>query len=104
MTARVGVSVVVNVMLEQWEAGVAPGLGPISLSVNQGEVLGVAGLMGAGRSRLLHTIFGAIASTDGEMTLAGSRYAPRTPAFASSASWALLRPKVSATSWYSRFR
>ena len=50
----------------------APGLGPISLSVNQGEVLGVAGLMGAGRSRLLHTIFGAIERTDGEMTLAGS--------------------------------
>ena len=55
----------------------APGLGPISLSVNEGEVLGVAGLMGAGRSRLLHTIFGAIPSTGGTMTLAGHSYAPR---------------------------
>jgi ribose transport system ATP-binding protein len=68
----------------------APGLGPISLSVNQGEVLGVAGLMGAGRSRLLHTIFGAIGRTDGEMTLAGSRYAPRTPADAVAAGVALV--------------
>ena len=57
----------------------APGLGPISLSVNQGEVLGVAGLMGSGRSRLLHTIFGAIARTGGEMTLAGSRVRAALP-------------------------
>ena len=68
----------------------APGLGPISLSVNQGEVLGVAGLMGAGRSRLLHTIFGAIARTDGEMTLAGRPYAPRSPGDAVAAGVALV--------------
>jgi ribose transport system ATP-binding protein len=68
----------------------APGLGPISLSVNQGEVLGVAGLMGAGRSRLLHTIFGGIAATDGEMTLGGSRYAPRSPGDAVAAGVALV--------------
>jgi ribose transport system ATP-binding protein len=68
----------------------APGLGPISLSVNQGEVLGVAGLMGAGRSRLLHTIFGAIARTGGEMTLAGARYAPRSPGDAVTAGVALV--------------
>jgi ribose transport system ATP-binding protein len=68
----------------------APGLGPISLSVNQGEVLGVAGLMGAGRSRLLHTIFGAIARTDGEMALAGKQYAPRSPGDAVAAGVALV--------------
>jgi ABC-type sugar transport system ATPase subunit len=56
----------------------AEGLGPVSLSVSEGEVLGVAGLMGSGRSRLLHTIFGAIAGTGGTMTLAGSGYAPRS--------------------------
>ena len=68
----------------------APGLGPISLSVNQGEVLGVAGLMGAGRSRLLHTIFGAIGRTGGSMTLAGARYAPRSPGDAVAAGVALV--------------
>jgi len=68
----------------------APGLGPVSISVNEGEVLGVAGLMGSGRSRLLHTIFGAIASTGGTMTLAGSRYAPRGPGQAVEAGVALV--------------
>lgn len=72
------------------EGVTAPGLGPISLSVNQGEVLGVAGLMGSGRSRLLHTIFGGIARTGGEMTLAGSRYAPRSPGDAVRAGVALV--------------
>ena len=55
----------------------AEGLGPVSLSVSEGEVLGVAGLMGAGRSRLMHTIFGAIPHTGGTMTLAGTDYKPR---------------------------
>ncbi|MGH3278356.1 MAG: ATP-binding cassette domain-containing protein, partial [Trebonia sp.] len=53
-------------------------LGPVSLSVSEGEVLGVAGLMGAGRSRLLHTIFGAIPHSGGTMTLTGAGYAPRS--------------------------
>ncbi len=58
----------------------ALGLGPIDLDVREGEILGVAGLMGAGRSRLAHTIFGAIPSTSGSMTLEGRPYAPRSPA------------------------
>jgi ribose transport system ATP-binding protein len=57
----------------------AEGLGPVNLSVTEGEVLGVAGLMGAGRSRLLHTIFGAIPRTGGAMTLGGKEYAPASP-------------------------
>jgi len=68
----------------------AVGLGPVSLSVSEGEVLGVAGLMGAGRSRLMHTIFGAIPRTGGTMTLAGAAYAPRNAGHAVEAGVALV--------------
>jgi D-xylose transport system ATP-binding protein len=46
----------------------------ISFSVRRGEVLGIAGLMGAGRSDLLMAIFGAHAGrTSGEMLMEGKR-------------------------------
>ncbi|MCL2464676.1 MAG: ATP-binding cassette domain-containing protein, partial [Micrococcales bacterium] len=57
----------------------APGVGPVDLDVHEGEILGIAGLMGAGRSRLAHTIFGAIPATAGTMTLQGRPYAPASP-------------------------
>ncbi len=38
-----------------------------------GEILGVAGLMGSGRSRLIHTIAGAQPATGGTMWLGGQR-------------------------------
>ncbi len=56
----------------------AEGLGPIDLSVRPGEIVGVAGLMGSGRSRLLHVIMGARPATGGEMRLGGSRYRPHS--------------------------
>jgi ribose transport system ATP-binding protein len=55
---------------------VADGLGPLDLEVHAGEVVGVAGLMGSGRSRLLHTIFGAQPALGGRMTVRGSEYRP----------------------------
>jgi len=58
----------------------AEGLGPLDLTVRRGEVVGIAGLMGSGRSRLLHVVMGARASTAGEMRLAGESYRPRSPA------------------------
>ena len=36
-------------------------LGPVDLDVHAGEILGVAGLMGSGRSRLIHTVAGRAA-------------------------------------------
>ena len=55
-------------------------LSDISFDLRAGEVLGLAGLVGAGRSRLLKVIAGAIRPDRGTMTLHGRRYAPRTPA------------------------
>jgi ribose transport system ATP-binding protein len=58
----------------------AEGLGPLDLTLMPGEVVGVAGLMGSGRSRLLHVVMGARASTHGEMRVGGARYRPHSPA------------------------
>jgi ABC-type sugar transport system ATPase subunit len=57
----------------------AEGLGPLDLTLRPGEVVGVAGLMGSGRSRLLHVVMGARPSTRGEMQIGGASYRPRTP-------------------------
>ncbi|WP_028452137.1 sugar ABC transporter ATP-binding protein [Chitinilyticum aquatile] len=43
----------------------------ISFSVRAGEVLGVAGLMGAGRSEILKTLFGINRKTNGSVSLEG---------------------------------
>ena len=47
----------------------APGLRSIDLTVRAGEVVGVAGLQGSGRTRLLRAIFGADPFTAGEVRL-----------------------------------
>lgn len=51
----------------------SPGrLAPISLKLGKGEVIGVAGLLGSGRSELLHAIFGADERAVGERLLNGT--------------------------------
>ena len=42
---------------------------PLSLDCHRGEILGIAGLAGAGRSELLHTIFGLAAERKGDVVL-----------------------------------
>lgn len=54
------------------------GVRGINLTVNQGEVVGLAGLVGAGRTELLRSVFGADKPT-GEVLLRGRRLAPRNP-------------------------
>ena len=68
----------------------AAGLGPVDLEVRAGEIVGVAGLMGSGRSRLIHTVAGAQPATGGTMSVAGARYAPRSPGDAAAAGIALI--------------
>jgi ribose transport system ATP-binding protein len=68
----------------------ADGLGPVDLEVRAGEIVGVAGLMGSGRSRLIHTVAGAQPATGGRMWLAGRPYAPRHPGDGAAAGIALI--------------
>ncbi len=57
-----------------------PGLStPISLDVKRGEIVGVFGLVGAGRSELLRLVFGAARSVAGEVWVLGRRVAVRAP-------------------------
>jgi L-arabinose transport system ATP-binding protein len=53
---------------------------PASFSVQRGEILGVFGLVGAGRSELLRLIFGADRATGGEIEIDGTPVTIRSPA------------------------
>jgi ribose transport system ATP-binding protein len=52
----------------------------ISFSLAPGEIVGVAGLAGSGRTTLLQALFGAIRPDRGRVRLDGARYRPRGPA------------------------
>jgi ribose transport system ATP-binding protein len=45
----------------------------VSFEVRAGEVIGIAGLAGAGRTELVETIFGAYSANEGEIVLNGAR-------------------------------
>jgi ribose transport system ATP-binding protein len=51
----------------------------ISLQLRVGEIVGIAGLVGSGRTELLQTIFGVTPSVGGQMRMAGEPFAPRNP-------------------------
>ena len=66
-------------------------LANVSLDLHAGEILGVAGLMGAGRTELLETIFGAGEPTwTGEIRLSGRRVRFRHPREACDANIAMV--------------
>ena len=49
----------------------------VSLNVRKGEIVGMAGLVGAGRSEVCRAIFGLDPLDSGEITLAGRPYKPK---------------------------
>ena len=50
-----------------------------SFELKKGEVLGIAGLMGAGRTELLKCIFGALKVKSGDFFINGKPYKPKSP-------------------------
>lgn len=54
-------------------------LNDISFQLHKGEILGIAGLMGAGRTELLRTVFGADKFDSGEVYLFGKKVKKITP-------------------------
>lgn len=64
-------------------------LNNINLSVRAGEIVGLSGLAGAGRTEIARAIFGADPITGGEMRLCGKAYAPKSPKHAMKAGVAL---------------
>ena len=53
--------------------GAGPALHDVGLTVREGEILGLAGLVGSGRTELARTIFGADAGQGGVLWLDGAR-------------------------------
>ncbi len=69
-----------DVALETRELTDGRDVAPTSLVLHKGEILGLAGLVGAGRSELAHLIFGATARTGGEMFVNGVSVDIKRPA------------------------
>ena len=70
-------------------SGVSKPIG-VSFDVHRGEILGIAGLMGSGRSELARAIYGVDRKTGGELLLGGKKIDPKTPSDAIAAGIVLI--------------
>lgn len=57
----------------------APGVNDVSIDVRVGEIVGLAGLVGAGRTELARALTGAVAASSGDVRLHGKKVAIRSP-------------------------
>jgi len=57
----------------------SPKVKDVSFDLYAGEILGLAGLVGAGRSEVAHAIFGSMPREDGAVTLGGEAFNNPTP-------------------------
>jgi len=62
-----------DVLLAVENLRLLPGTPPLSLTVHRGEVVGISGLVGSGRTELLKTIFGARRLLSGRIVYNGSK-------------------------------
>jgi ribose transport system ATP-binding protein len=71
-----------EVVLEVENLSTQDKLRKVNLTLRRGEILGVAGLMGSGRSTLARVLFGELKSTSGRMRIHGCPVRLRSPAAA----------------------
>ncbi len=57
----------------------SPGVDNVTLTLRQGEILGVAGLMGAGQTELMKVLYGALPRSSGSVTLDGREVVTGSP-------------------------
>jgi len=65
-----------DVVLDVSELSLAGSFEEVSFQVRAGEILGLAGLVGSGRSEILETVYGARRASHGRVTVRGSRLRP----------------------------
>lgn len=68
-----------SVLLEAVALSVAPRLHDVDLTLHAGEIIGLAGLVGSGRTRLCRALAGVDTPTAGEVRLHGANVRLRTP-------------------------
>ena len=68
------------VVMEVSHLRAPPAVRDVSFKLRAGEILGLGGLVGAGRSETVEAIFGARPRTGGTLTLAGRPFDPKRPA------------------------
>ncbi len=56
-----------------------PGVKEVSFTLREGEILGVSGLMGAGRTELMKVLYGALPKTAGRIVLGDKEIISRSP-------------------------
>jgi ABC-type sugar transport system ATPase subunit len=76
--------------LEVTDLSVPGKLEAVSLQAREGEILGIAGLMGSGRTTLAKAIFGAVPAASGSVAVDGARGPFRSPRHALAAGVAYL--------------
>ena len=68
-----------HTVLSARELGRAPAIHPTDLDVHRGEVIGLAGLLGSGRTELARLLFGADHASSGRMFVNGQPVSIRSP-------------------------